>query len=981
MFQQQLPFDAPQHKNIIEIPLHKSLVEVCCQEIVTRHRESLPDLTAITVLLNDSKTAPGFRQCLLEKAAAQGCSALLGPRIIDFDSWMSEFSIPDLRVINNHTRELLMIDALKDFPHLHGHGNPWVLTASLMELFDELTRWHIELPVDLQQFVSNLGSAYGLQDITHEYLGREASLVHTLWHAMRQQLSELGCIDMETARVLRLAQSLESLNEKEVLYFCGLILPTPAQQTWQNTLLDRNQLFVVTHNYNETQFESTRHPYHQCLSMIYDIQNTPLVERARQCQSKFVISPVENVISFFSANSAEQEAAAIDLQVRRWLLEGKKNIGVVTENRKLARRVRALLERADVLVDDDAGWPLSTTSAATLIERWLETVESDFHYLSLLDCLKSPFIPDDNNEMLELIYLFEQHIIYNENVTSNIHRYCKNIEYRKHRSPQEFAGNYRKLTDLLKHVEQAALPLDKLKTRLHPAEQFLDGLLSCLKQLNIYDSFSVDAAGAQILSEIEQMRIAVSINPMDINWLTFRNWLGLTLERFNFKLSTRHSPVTLLTLSGCHTKCFDGLIIASAEQDYLPKQYQGSPFFNNAVRTSLGIRETELERSIDYYNFLRLLAAVVDDKTKLGDILITRRTSDNGEDIIGSPWCDLMQSFHQHTFNTPLENRELAEQLETGQTQIQRDHHSLPSPGTPRPAPAIHAELVPNTWSASAYQQLINCPYQFYAARCLKLAPPEMIREQLMKSDYGERIHLCLQAFHSNVSNLPGPFTNNLSADNREQAIQLLNDISSEVFATDIEDNFMHRGWLKHWQDCIPRYIDWQIQHQTHWRIDDCEINISGAVLNENIKIGGRIDRVDRHIHESSINILDYKTGSIPRQDDIENGEAVQLPFYGILIDLITSMQRAGSPTADNYTNSKVEYVNLDDPKKVRSTVSLQDELLMELKDKNRQRLIDLTRALSTGANTPAWGDPDTCRYCDMEGLCRKSAWQPASTD
>jgi ATP-dependent helicase/nuclease subunit B len=30
---------------------------------------------------------------------------------------------------------------------------------------------------------------------------------------------------------------------------------------------------------------------------------------------------------------------------------------------------------------------------------------------------------------------------------------------------------------------------------------------------------------------------------------------------------------------------------------------------------------------------------------------------------------------------------------------------------------------------------------------------------------------------------------------------------------------------------------------------------------------------------------------------------------------------------------------------------------------------------ITAGTPLPAWGDEDTCRYCEMDGLCRKQAW------
>src|SRR5690606_5726489 len=95
--------------------------------------------------------------------------------------------------------------------------------------------------------------------------------------------------------------------------------------------------------------------------------------------------------STLTADDAEHEARAVDLQIRRWWLAGHRRIALVTEDRKLARRVRALLARAGLALNDTVGWALSTTSAAAALERWLEAVEESFRASPLLDVLKSPF--------------------------------------------------------------------------------------------------------------------------------------------------------------------------------------------------------------------------------------------------------------------------------------------------------------------------------------------------------------------------------------------------------------------------------------------------------------------------------------------------------------------------------------------------------------------------------------------------------------
>ena len=95
------------------------------------------------------------------------------------------------------------------------------------------------------------------------------------------------------------------------------------------------------------------------------------------------------------AVSAEQEAQVVDATVREWLLAGKRRIAIVVQDRLVARRARALLERAQVLVKDEVGWAFSTTSAATAIGRWLDVAGGDCYHRDLLDLLKSPFVFHD----------------------------------------------------------------------------------------------------------------------------------------------------------------------------------------------------------------------------------------------------------------------------------------------------------------------------------------------------------------------------------------------------------------------------------------------------------------------------------------------------------------------------------------------------------------------------------------------------------
>ena len=76
--------------------------------------------------------------------------------------------------------------------------------------------------------------------------------------------------------------------------------------------------------------------------------------------------------------SRSRSARGRHLGGRRNYTPGKRDLALIALDRETARRVRALLERMDVLVADETGWTLSTTAVAAVIDRWLECVRGDF---------------------------------------------------------------------------------------------------------------------------------------------------------------------------------------------------------------------------------------------------------------------------------------------------------------------------------------------------------------------------------------------------------------------------------------------------------------------------------------------------------------------------------------------------------------------------------------------------------------------------
>lgn len=974
-------------ENINLIPYGDDPLALLAQHLIDDYSEQLPDLTPGTigaiVLIPEAHAAKRLRALLLQQAEQHGHQAILCPQILNLRDWAKiQFNKSHKEphtICGQHQRELILFDALSQHRALLGSGSPWHLTDDLLKLFDQLTSNQKTLPDTYDSFEKEIALAYGISAEDFPALSHEASLVYTLWNAWHTQLNAetaYKMFDSEAAYLLGLNADIE--NNTNTLYIAGYHQFSVAEQNWLEQLINKQRCQLYLHgqaretnpdlditeyhpdspisnildNFKIKTNDKTNDAYTQFINNCYQHEQQAFIERAAAF-SKISSSEINNRLKLLFCSGHEEQAHAIELQVRRLLLDGKNNIGIVTENRRLARRVRALLERADVPLQDLAGWALSTTRAGAVLERWLECIEEDFSHLPFLDLLKSPFVFSelDSKQVKHATYRLEHDIIRHENVARNLQRYKKTIELRAHKL-QWSSDISELLINILASFEAAEEILRPLLKGSHNAGDYIDALSSSLDVLGMTSLLQDDAAGVRVIEMLDTLRHSANQYSLKFNWSDFRTWLGRSLEQFVFTPEKSSSPVTLMGLAQSRLQQFDALIIASAEYEHLPGKTNSTPFFNNAVRLQLNLNTTHDILTDRFHHFRRLLESAP-------EILITANSEENGEEVPLSPWLEIIHRFYQQAYSTSLEDKELKELITSPDTFVIRcTDDSLPDKTT-QAKTVLPKELIPKQYSPSSYQKLMDCPYQFFASHGLNLSVSEEVQDALSKSDYGERVHRCLEAFHQNVEWLPGPFKDIVTEKNRDAAIQTLEEISEQVFSRDLDDSFEHSGWLTQWLKLIPDYINWQINNATEWKFSEAELKSKIAWQND-IELGGRLDRLD--INESGLSVIDYKTGKSATLTEIEQGEAVQLPFYALVAEAEL-----------NKPVSRVSYLTLD--KTVKFGAQLSDDALDTISHQIGERLTNIISEMADGKILTAWGDEKTCQYCNISRLCRKQAW------
>jgi ATP-dependent helicase/nuclease subunit B len=943
----------------IEVPAYKNILQYTAEYIFERFKDKAPDFSELYLLLPHARVTSQFNETLCRNLPAQ-LPAIIPPWSGTLRSWMQQYSgnqHADFQIITEHARQLLFIEALQQHPDLFKEENKWQVTQALLSLFDELSLNQPGLFTSAEDWQHQLQQAYGIEDQRFGHLQYESKLVYTLWHAWQLQLSENSLYDETGDYVSRLANA-PLVIDKQYFICLGFSQYSTAEQAFIEYLVSNHRCQVIEYASTITGEENNcdDHAFSAFISEAFKQSQISIKQRAQQFADKYSDAFADSAqFSSYMASEEEQQIRAIDYFVRSNLIKGKKNIAVVSEDRKLSRRLRALLERADVQLQDNAGWSLATTQAATIIERWMECIEEDFSAYPLLDCLKSPFleIAQSDTDFKQNIYRFEHDLIFHENVSSNISQYKKELKNRLKRLTHWPQNSYNALTETLDFIQQSAkalVSLQKKKKEIRLSE-FLDTLLASLEQLGVLKNYRQDDAGLVILKTFEALKQSTAFTNPALNWQDCRQWLGMALESQHFTPPTSNSRVQLMTLEQAAYLHFDCMIIAAAESQHFPGSANISPFFNQSVRAALGLDTWESQRSQRHELFNRALLSST-------EILLTACNEEKGESKPVSPWLELLTNFYLLAFDRTLDNQYLHDMVNSNSDVANCDDMTLPETSR-QPATILPEDLVPERISASSYQRIINCPYQYFSADGLRLKALEELSDELKKSDYGERIHFILQVFHHGHDRCGKAFSGNITADNRHDAEVYLAELSEKIFLADLENNVLHRSWLYRWKKHIPSYIDWQIRRQSDWTIFQSEKTLE-ATLAASLNIYGRLDRIDRNRENGKHAIIDYKTGQTARQDDVDSGENIQLSTYALLDD----------------DACDVSYLSLDSSsQKVETKASLAEEALEVNREHNRSRLIELFDQMRDKTPLPAWGDDNVCCYCDFAGLCRKAEW------
>lgn len=877
---------------------------------------------------------PEHEQMLKAALAAHLRRSFIAPRITTLEAWLIQSSRPPSGgsqgqagpSITRIERLMALYAQMRAHPWLkklfHAQRNTDLLPVahSLLNLCDELSEAMLPL-MRLDTDATAIEWRTALEQLPLPAQGipsDEARLVWTLWQ---------GQFDGDDPAATRLAQLRRLAAAADApLVWIGNGRPQPLHDAFLEAYARRCPVLPIV---PEWQPRSLASAYAAAWPEALDEEEGEH-GAAIGCADANAGTYPSSTVFLHAARSLEDEAQHAAQTVLEWLREGKEGIGVIAQDPAAARRLRALLARAGIVVADQTERKLAATRPAAMLAALLDVVATRAGTPALLDLLKCPGLCEDLPGKAECVMQIE-FALRRANVPGGWNAVLAAVT----RESETPAARM-----LLLRIAGQAWRFSGRKS-LNGWARLTE---SALRELGLRGameaglSWDGQEAGRQLLALLEGLAYEGKSTPAKFGFAEWRAMLGTLLESTPCIEDDRDCRVVMLPLSGTPLRRFDAVIMLGADAAHLPLLADSAPAFAGHVRRELGLSSRETRQRMQLREFAELLNANP-------EVVLCWQAVRDGEPNAASPWIERLRLVLEQNGRCGLPAHHAA-------FQERRLRASPPR----RPAPSA-PELLPGVLSATAYNSLVACPYQFFATRMLGMASLEELTELPEKRDYGGWLHAILKAYHESIRDNP------VDIAARER---LLRDITDQVFRDALvpgsaAPGALVLGYYARWQKAIPAYLEWAGEREANgWRFAFGEQILERSLEWEGgqIVLRGRVDRIDEH-PDGSRAILDYKTQGVQvLRETMREGDDHRLAFCAVLSEAPVSSGHlvALEPSRNRTGDAAAEH-------------------FIEWQDRLERRIVSTLQAIGAGAPLPATGIERICIHCEVRGLCRKGTW------
>lgn len=548
--------------------------------------------------------------------------------------------------------------------------------------------------------------------------------------------------------------------------------------------------------------------------------------------------PAYQNIHLVACTHAEEQVRAIALLLREAIEKPGEHIALITPDEILMAQVAAHMKRYDILVDRLNAGTLATTETGSLWKALIAAINEPERQLTLRCLLHHPLLTIDNALLNGL-----------EKGWHGINR-SRAGELPRHEAALKEHPHYLALASLVQQLARHN------RSKLTASEWFTLG-----RELLAPWVVQSGQAHAAVMEQLEELAHADSFGPMSIE-----DFAALLVERLDASwrdagLNT-HPRIHMLTPVEARMQHFDRVILANMQEQLWPGARRVNPWLNLAAEQALGLPAEAEHISLMAHDVLMLASS--------GEVFLTYPKRDGGSPATRSRFIErLVTLLASHG----IEEKDIVATRYTqwADTQYDSDTYAPEEPIFAKPSAAQRPRKLPVT----AIDKLFSDPFSIYARHVLGLKELDAIDASPEASDFGNLTHKAIEALTTHWNTQAVAATAEELEAIAEHALRSISDRPN----IDLFWRTRLLGGLR-----FVNKLEAERRRDAMTAETEREVRVEVPLPNDEvIELYGRIDRVE--MRDGLATIIDHKTGEVPSEKQVREGQATQLVAYAMLLE------------------------------------------------------------------------------------------------
>lgn len=556
-------------------------------------------------------------------------------------------------------------------------------------------------------------------------------------------------------------------------------------------------------------------------------------------------------LSRIDAKNDQQEAVAAALLIRAKLQEPDRRVALVTPSRSMAKRVTAQLTRWNINVDDSAGQRLLDTPIGSYLALLLGLLKVHCRPSDVMAFFKHPLtgLGQARGTFLDSARRLEEGFFRKKICGQTLSSWLQAME-----------GE-----DKLKEPAQLLVALQVLLAPMRAPDlntmaDFCNRLLKAA-QNGLADGQDLfygpnGESLAALLEDLSAASHGIAFSFEELRSIFEQHLAAMPVH----KPYGAHPRLFVLGLLEARLLDFDTVILAGLNEDVWPVLEKPDPWLSNAMRRHIGLPLHDDTIGLMAHDFAQQLGQ--------REVMVLRSLRSEGTPTQTSRWLLRLEAIlekvgHPHALNTVLPWLEWAENLDKAHT---LNPCSVPSV-------VVSPAQWPQSLRLTDLELLVNDAYAFYARCILKLKKLEPLDGEMDARTRGTVLHNALCAWFSAY---PAAWPEKARAD----FILYLQRFFQPYLYTEAQWQFLAlpfaslAGAFYEWEKARRLGIAQSAHEQAgSWKLRICK---------RDLIIKARADRID-FLKNGSLQIVDYKTGVVPTENQIKTGARPQLLIEALM--------------------------------------------------------------------------------------------------